>query len=467
MRYLMNNRKQYLSLVCLTATALTLTSCGGASDPSNLVSLGGVAQMGPMKNAAVEVQDLNGNKLASGTTDPSTGAFNISMAPQTAPVVIVVKGKADGSTKFTDEASGTEVTVSATQTMSSIVSDPSKSLTAPVTPLTEQSFQLAKSTIGTDFKKASPADMAKFVSNANNQVAALFGIPASAISQVPSNPFDAKATQNAGAMAMAQYSQFMKTNGIDPSKAMDANAAIAGAFAKSGKLQASDLPTNFQGLATAWTDPSAGMKAAAASCASDPKCGANLATVYSGSYSGQLVTPTLSPPNFLGAAYANNKVIAAGGKDPCASTSTATACPTSSTFSPAAFDAFMQANNATLSQAVAGTTGYTGSGTSGITFSSTSAPVVNSSFVPLMIKVTGTPGTSSRTLVISNPDGTPYSGSVSGTYTITAFTMSGPGTPSSPTSFGSTNIALSSLVGTGFQGTVTVNGQPIPFGFPF
>ncbi|MBI1860439.1 MAG: hypothetical protein HYR96_05940, partial [Deltaproteobacteria bacterium] len=106
-----------------------LVSSCGKSDATN-VSISGVAQMGRMVEAEVKyclASDMADNgtcdaPVATGTTD-STGAYALSVAPQTEPMVVEVSGKPDGSTYYMDEAKGTKVTVGDAETLEVVVAD--------------------------------------------------------------------------------------------------------------------------------------------------------------------------------------------------------------------------------------------------------------------------------------------------------------------------------------------------------
>lgn len=388
-----------VEIIVLAVGSVFVTGCGKDSGAGATVS--GVGKMGDIVNATVTVTDLNGTVKATATTD-ATGAWSAAISDTSAPLVVTISGKADGTSYYVDEATTTKVTLAATDTLSTIVADPSdatQAKAAVLSPYSNESYQLAKQTLGTDFATMKPSDMGKYKTNSDKQIAELHGIPVAAMTTVPVP--DTSGTPNAANLAMAQYSQFLKTNGINvATDGFGAVNAIATAVGKSGQLKTADLPAAYQFLGPVFTDSSKGFGAAATQMAANPNIPAGMVTVYNADYKGQVSAPTLTPGTYIAAAFDAAKVVAAGGKDPCADL-TSTSCYTNAAFDPKQYDAFKNANNPTI---VAGTA-YTGAPGSAYVFDPTKAPATGAMTVdPMMLVVTGSTG--SRTLKLTKSDGT-------------------------------------------------------------
>lgn len=364
-----------------------LVSSCGSSTSSALLAITGVAQMGRMVDAEVKyclASDMADNDscdspVVTGTTD-STGAYNLSVAAQTEPMIIEVSGKPDGSTYYVDEADGTKVTVADNETLEVVVADPSVAGEYPATPFTKTAYQMVKNQLGTEMSGVSIDHMKTYSENAYKQTAEAFGISDyTTLKAIPANPGDPSASMNAAAFAMGQYSKFLDQNNISPANAMVAVDYIAKGF-KDGSLSTSDMPAAYQGLATAFENSTTGFLAAAAAYVSDPQCPKGLGAVYTAN-SAQWVAPDSTPQNYVGAAYDYNKskdaAVTAGKTfvDPCDPASlNKAACPkpeyiAAGDYKPATYDTFKNTNNATVTYGVpTGVTGYTGSGESQYSF---------------------------------------------------------------------------------------------------
>ncbi|MHB8858925.1 MAG: hypothetical protein ACYC6Z_05515, partial [Thermoleophilia bacterium] len=117
-----------LPLMLLFASLLMLPGCGGGngggattptSDVGGIVSISGTAVKGPVNGGSVTAYAVNngamGTRLASASTDPQ-GNFTMNFGGYSGPVMLSMSG---GS--YTDEASGSTMTMAANDVMTAIL----------------------------------------------------------------------------------------------------------------------------------------------------------------------------------------------------------------------------------------------------------------------------------------------------------------------------------------------------------
>lgn len=108
-----------LAITIFSISTLLLTACGGGGGSTPPVSsASGVASAGLVRNGVVKVYGVSavdgakGALLASTTTD-ATGSYSLSLGSYIGAVLVELEGGAGGVSKYTDEATGTEVTLPA------------------------------------------------------------------------------------------------------------------------------------------------------------------------------------------------------------------------------------------------------------------------------------------------------------------------------------------------------------------
>lgn len=142
----MKNRRSTIALATFFAVATTLVACGGSDDgPSTTLTV--TPALGAVYGASVTVfNGTSGATLGTGITGATTGSASIPLVGSTAGP-IVVKVSLDPGTKFFDEKSGTDITISSASATTLLTALPSLPASATksigVTPLTNMAARLA------------------------------------------------------------------------------------------------------------------------------------------------------------------------------------------------------------------------------------------------------------------------------------------------------------------------------------
>lgn len=239
------------SVAFLFSVLLFSTGCGKWKTSEGGVVISGVAQAGPIKgniDVYVVTNGQRGEKLGSTQSD-SDGNFSLNIPAQTGPVEIAATGT------YTDEATGLIVDMGGKE-LTQIVADARSNQSTPVTPLTSLVHDTVLSALSSG--KATSAQVAQVASDAITRVAQLYGVDATVITALPSNPnktVDGTSASGKAAFILASLSQALKDNGLSPDKGnpMDALDAISKAFAQSGKIDGSGIGNSaVADLASSW-----------------------------------------------------------------------------------------------------------------------------------------------------------------------------------------------------------------------
>ncbi|MBI4405704.1 MAG: hypothetical protein HY537_16220 [Deltaproteobacteria bacterium] len=238
-------RKMKFPFLVVAITIILVTSiisCGTNTALENTVEISGVVQLGRVSNASVNAYKIEngarGTLLASSYTN-SNGEYSLALPKTIEPVEIVSAGGT-----YTDEATGSLVTLRETEELSVVLEDGTDKKTAPVTPMTTQVKErvLTKIKDGTismsQFKEATDA--------AITEVSQLWGSEKSTIMALPNpptKPGEPNSDEGKAAFLLATFSQFLKDNKVSPDKISPVRVVneLAARFAQNGTIAGTNV----------------------------------------------------------------------------------------------------------------------------------------------------------------------------------------------------------------------------------
>ena len=204
-------RHVVLVLLLVGAAALVFIGCTGTQ-----TSMTGTASKGPVQAATVTAYELNsdgsrGTKIASAITDGS-GTYTLAVGSYTGAVEVVISG---GS--YEDEATGTEVSLSAGDELRTLLSSVTNGQEVAVTALTSIAAARAN--------ENASAGLATAIDNANKAVAEEFGL-GSGFDITAVQPSDltkggSDNEQGQYGAVLAGISQVAQSNGLTPAEVLD------------------------------------------------------------------------------------------------------------------------------------------------------------------------------------------------------------------------------------------------------
>jgi hypothetical protein len=228
------------NLVVTGLLAALLAACGGGGGSGGgaaASSVGGVAAAGLVRNGVIKayaVDALTGAKgaLLGTTTTDANGAYSLSLGSYAGAVLVELEGAAGGISKYTDEATNTDVTLTAGAVfLRAAVANvlPGTPVTVALTPLTELAVQRA-TTGGTTPVAA--------IAAANTVVSDLFGVDIVGVRPVAPTV----AAMGAAGVTDAQRTYALVLAGLSQQAGAATTAAMAGVItALNGGINAGNV----------------------------------------------------------------------------------------------------------------------------------------------------------------------------------------------------------------------------------
>lgn len=232
--------RSFISLIT-SFTAVIITVACSTRYSSETSSVSGVVQLGRLKGATIKVYELDslGNRISpplAETLTNSSGEYSLNYNGVPGPVEIVASGG-----NFVDEATGQEVSLSASDELSAVAASSLLTTTIPVSPLTDLIKGRFKKVLAAQGQSSSSS--AALVQSLE-EVAELWGTDLEGLLTIPASPdFPKLGTLRAGqsAFIIAAFSQFLKDQGASPSEVISYLKALEEDFEEDGRVDGKRL----------------------------------------------------------------------------------------------------------------------------------------------------------------------------------------------------------------------------------